>query len=399
MTPLVRHLALVGALLGGVVLADGPQSIPDPAVVARSFPQAATSADGFVKVIAAVVPGDEMGFRDPILSFVGNFGDALRKGLNLPTLPRRSRPGLVIMAQDGRTNDARVVSHKTFLPRLGITETRVWLPSPGYSDFARLRFEIARAYLRGYVDSYLELPRSQGAPPPADIPNWVVAGAIAQSNIEVARADMREVLDGWSDGQFPFFPVLTAWREIPPVLDGFLVGWMKEKKLFGGYFEDLAKGRGWDGARLATALTGETDPVRQDMVSDSRFLRLMRKVISPGSSGEVDLRFFASHLLLYSPFYDKMFGNGHSYCTFREAAERFSEDPEVRRVAGRKAREVPLLALGRGEELQQAAFAYMEFLNALARGEEPGRLTLRLDEADLKLEAARVAARKGKSDR
>ena len=71
----------------------------------------------------------------------------------------------------------------------------------------------------------------------------------------------------------------------------------------------------------------------------------------------------------------------------------------MRRVAGRKAREVPLLALGRGEELQQAAFAYMEFLNALARGEEPGRLTLRLDEADLKLEAARVAARKGKSDR
>ena len=108
-----------------------------------------------------------------------------------------------------------------------------------------------------------------------------------------------------------------------PARTGWLPGRVDEKKLFGGYFEDLAKGRGWDGARLATALTGETDPVRQDMVSDSRFLRLMRKVISPGSSGEVDLRFFASHLLLYPPFYDKMFGNGHSYCTFREAAERF----------------------------------------------------------------------------
>ena len=78
----------------------------------------------------------------------------------------------------------------------------------------------------------------------------------------------------------------------------------------------------------------------------------------------------------------------------REAVLLFPEEPEVRRAAELKAKEVPLYAIGRGEELQQASLSYMEFLREFARGGSPQRLLELLDAADLKFELAREAVRK-----
>ena len=89
-----------------------------------------------------------------------------------------------------------------------------------------------------------------------------------------------------------------------------------------------------------------------------------------------------------------MFGGISHGCTLREAAESCSEDPEVRMVASRKAKEVPLHAIGKGEELQQASLAYMEFLQALSRGEKVARLLELLDAADMKFGLAEEAVRK-----
>ena len=83
----------------------------EPAVVRRKpseMPKVATSAGGFVKVVAADVPGDPMGFRLPILQFATRNLRELEKAYKLE-MPRREEPGLVIYALDGRTNDTRVI--------------------------------------------------------------------------------------------------------------------------------------------------------------------------------------------------------------------------------------------------------------------------------------------------
>ena len=89
-----------------------------------------------------------------------------------------------------------------------------------------------------------------------------------------------------------------------------------------------------------------------------------------------------------------MFTGCHIGCTFRAAVTLASEDLEVRRAAARKAQEIPLHAIGRGEELQQASLAYRDFLVALADGEDSERLTALLDAADAKLALAEEAVRK-----
>lgn len=360
--------------------------------IVRTMPKNKSSSDGFVRVFAAEVPGDEMGFCDPLVQFASGIVRSLGKTLSLPALPYGREPGLVIYAQDGRTNDTRVVA-RTSRRRSG-PFTRIWLPSPGFSDIDQLRIEVAKAYFRAAVEMFRELPPPKGAPPPVEMPEWLVVGALRLTDIELARIDMRDVLEGWSDGYFPFFPSLCARKDVPSILAGYLAGWMKEKLLFPDVMKDLAAGKELDGSWLAEKLTGEKDAVRQDRVSDYRLLRLLRKVISPGRAARSDLRIFASRLLLYPPFYDKMFGGISHGCTFREAAELFSEDPEVRMVAARKAKEIPLHAIGKGDELQQASLAYMEFLQALANGEKTARLLELLDAADVKFGLAEEAVRK-----
>ena len=367
------------------------------AEVLKTLPKSQTSSDGFVTVVATDVPGDEIGFRGPLVQFASGIAHSLGKALAIPELPRRREAALIIYAQDGRTNDTRVVTRVS--RRRSGPLTRIWLPSPGYSDIVQLRFEVAKAYFRAAVENYRELPPPPGTPPPAELPEWLVDGALRQTDIEQARADLRSVLEGWSSGYFPFFPSLCAQTNMPSVLAGYLAGWLKEKTLYPTLLKDFAAGQAWHAEDFATKLTDCTEAVEQDAASDQRLLRLLRKVISPGRSSYADLRIFASRLLLYPSFYDKMFAGSHIGCTFREAVTLASADAEVRRIAARKAQEVPLHAIGRGEELQQASLAYREFLVALAEGESSDRLTALLDAADAKLALAAEAVRKREENR
>lgn len=381
-------LLLAAGSMAGAAMEDAAPP-PDPAQVMRSLPKSVVSSDGFVKVIAADVPGDDMGFRGPVMRFATETIHSLGHALSLPALPRCREPGLVIYAQDGRTNDTRVVA-RAVRRRTGVT-TRVWLPSPGYSDIALFRFEVARAYLRAAVDMYMELPVKKGTPPPVELPDWLVYGVLRLSDQELARADMRKVLDQWSSAKLPFFPTVCSGDGRSAAVAGYLAGWLREKSLYPAMLADYAAGRPWSGGVLASRLTEETDPLRQDVVSDQRMLRIMRKVISPGFTSSSDLDFFASRLMLYPPYFDRKFGAGIGNCTFREALNHYHDDPVMRSVAARRAREVPLYALGRGEALQQASLAYMEFLQSIANNAESSRATELLAAADAKLEAVRVA--------
>ena len=324
------------------------------AAVAR-LPRSTSSSDGLVRVVATDVPGDEIGFRAPILNFAMREIRAIAKTYNI-NAPSVKEPAIVIYAMDGHTNDTRVVSRAR--RRKDIVSTRIWLPSPGFSDLELLRVAVATAYLRACS---------------LDFPEWVVQGLMRGTSIDVEHEDVRFVLKLWSESRLPFFPALCtdlrAARGKGGALAGFIVSWMKEKKTIDVWRKRFAAGEKWDGKRLAEDLTGECDPIRQDRACDERLVRLTNSVLSPGKASEWDLTVFASRLLLYPPFFDKIYGANRTYCTFDEAVALAERNPGVRQSAFRKAREVPLYAIGRGDDMAAVAFAYRDFLLALSQDE------------------------------
>lgn len=333
--------------------------------VSGIMPRAAVSSDGFVRVVSNDDPRDKVGFRRPILAFAVNEIDSLSKTYGIKR-EKTANPGLVIYALDGRTNDTRVVVRRE-TRKDGSGVSKVFLPSPGYSDLDDLRSAIARAFLG------------------PDLPDWVIQGVLRCRNEDVRRDDTRFVLQLWSSGRLPFFPALcTDLREAKgraAALPGYVVGWMLERKIF-----PELRNRPWDGKKLAEMLTGETDPSLQDRASDERLVRLSRSVLEPGTCDRWDADFFSSRMMLYSPsFAVKLAGDGYS-CSYRQALEEGESNLVVRTAALLKSREVPLYALGRGERLQDVARTYQRFLLGVAAGEDKKKLAGMLKAADVKLE-------------
>jgi len=353
------------------------------AVVRRKpseMPKVASSANGFVEVVAADVPGDPMGFRFPILGFATRNIRELERRYKLE-MPRRDRAGLVIHALDGRTNDTRVVA-RAFRREAGLV-TRIWLPSPGYSDIDLLRFEIAKAYFASWIDR----AAPKGAVP-GTLPDWFVQGALRAVDSQTAHDDVRFVLNLWSSARLPFFPALCTDLRVAKgpaaALPGYVVSYVQERRAFKSVLERLASGAAWDGAWLAERLTGESDPVAQDRVSDERLFRLSRAVLSPGHASDWDVQLFASRLWLYPA------GRGGAPgrpCSFAEAIPLAATNVQLRAAAAKKSLEMPMYVLGRGEKMMEAGEAYRLFLVAVARGGEPGELRPLLKKADDILDA------------
>ena len=128
---------------------------------------------------------------------------------------------------------------------------------------------------------------------------------------------------------------------------------------------------------------------------DDRMLKLARSVLEPGVAREADVLRFASRLFLYPEVYSSPFCREFTACTFREAITMARRDPRIRFIAFERMPLIVVYGGGHGEELQEAATAYAEFLRALAvytkSEKELGEM---LDAADAKLQAALEAARK-----
>ena len=336
-------------------------------------PRSAVSSDGFIRVVAYDDPGDDVGFRLPVLSFAGKTIDAVAQAFDLKRA-KYSEPGLVIYAMEGRTNDTRVVvKRETRRDRPAVT--KIFLPSPGYSDIDDLRMGVVRAFL---------------GPEP---PDWMVQGVLRCIDEDTRRDDQRFVLSLWSNGRLPFFPAICTDLRVgkgpAAALPGYVAGWVRERKLLGTLI-----GRPWDGKRLAELLTGETDPVLQDRASDEHLARLERSVLEPGKCGVFELDVFSSRLFLKAPTFDVKMCKGRSTCSFAEAIEAGDSNLAVRAVALMKSREVPLYAIGRGEKLAAAAAAYERFLLGVAAGEDGRKLKEMLDVAEARLEVAYEKRRK-----
>ncbi len=380
-----RIVLAVFAMLAGFFACaqeEAPAAAPPARKRAAEMPKAALGADGFVEVVAADVPGDPVGFRLPILQFTTRLVREVERvyGLSMP----RGGVGLLIHAQDGTTNDVRVISRAG--RRAGAAITHVWLPSPGFSDLEALRYAIVKAYFRGWIDRN----RPKGVAAAAEMPDWMALGALRGLDGATVHDDKRAALAMWSEARLPFFPVLCrdlrAGAGEEAALCGYVVSWLKERKLFRKALEGLAAGRAYEGARLAADLTGETDPDEQDRASDERLARLTRAVLSPGRASRWDLKVFLSRLLLYPAEFDKNIGAKGTSCTFREAIALAADHPALREAAARKAREMPFCAIGRGPALAEASEAYRLFLTGLARGDAPDELGRLLDEAEAQMQ-------------
>lgn len=121
-------------------------------------------------------------------------------------------------------------------------------------------------------------------------------------------------------------------------------------------------------------------------VDDEEGFFLLRKILEPGVASRRDVLTFASRLYLYPRTYDEKFAGGFDSLSFQDAIKFAKIDLRVRFLAFFKARELPVLAGGRGEGLEQAANEYVQFLLALAKGEKTEKeLQEMLTAADEKL--------------
>ena len=101
--------------------------------------------------------------------------------------------------------------------------------------------------------------------------------------------------------------------------------------------------------------------------TDEDYFKLQRKVLAPGVATWEDIQTFASRLRLYPLAYAAPFCGCYTECTFSEAISLAHQDPAVRLAAFIKARQLPILGGGHGEELSEIAAAYSDFLMELAR--------------------------------
>jgi hypothetical protein len=119
---------------------------------------------------------------------------------------------------------------------------------------------------------------------------------------------------------------------------------------------------------------------------DEDYLKLQRKVLTPGRAAPEDVAVFASRLYLYPPYFCLPFAGVHDRCTFDEAIALAHRDAIVRYAALRKMMELSLFGGGRGERMTAAVDAYVAFLRALALGQATdAELTALLADADGKL--------------
>lgn len=107
-----------------------------------------TQAEGLVKVYANCAVDVRREFQAPIARFAGETVAALA-GAERRRLTRFAQPGIVLHLGDVRTNCTDVIVRVATNEEQVIT--RLFLPSPAFTDLGVLRTEIVRAYYRTVV--------------------------------------------------------------------------------------------------------------------------------------------------------------------------------------------------------------------------------------------------------
>ena len=357
------------------------------------------SRDNFIEVFTDEIdPADGVGFKGPIFKSAVDSVERIASltGLEMP----RGGVGLVIHVGAGTNEDTSVVC-RVERNNSGSVVTRMYLPSPGFSDLDTFSRQIAAAYLRAWASRTADAAAGARGADFKEAPEWVAHGLSRVIDESFSLFDRLDALDLWQSGGMPFFPNMPSLLKFDTdrgsSLCGFLVKWMLEQKLeeedrksktvFVEMVERLSKGKEWDNSSMLSLLTGETDPQSQDAAFDNHMLKLRQAVLVPGQSTPEDVRTFSSRLFLYPSFFDVSFPDGRKAMPFRLAV-KYASDPVVRVAAYMRLRGLELTVIGRSEKLVNAAKSHVRFLRALALGEDKDSLTTKLDEAEALLGAA-----------
>lgn len=343
--------------------------------ISEMTPKGVFSADKSISVFAPDVPGDDIGFRTPLLHFANNIFADLKRTFDTGKPPPRISPILVIRCGDGLdanggfTNDPSV--KVTTSLRNGERQHNIYLPAPGYSDRAELAHAIAKSYFGAW----------------GDVPDWFVAGALRQTDVQNVIRDTDAVLEEWRAGFLPPMQSLCN-GEGDDAADSFTIHWMRDSNSLHRILDTIAAGEEFSASLVAEELAGSRNFAAQEAALDEQLLKLNRAVLNPGNASPRELNVFSSHLELYPAVFDLHFGDGERKISFRKAIA-CRKDPIVRMAALLKMRDLPLRAVGRGDALQNSAIAYTEFLKLLATGAEEEALNDALDAAEALLAAAK----------
>lgn len=161
-----------------------------------------TQAEGLVQVYADCSEDLRREYQMPVASFAAETVKTLYQGLNRKPV-RFPKPGIVIHIGDVRTNlttvAVRVATNESRIV------SRIYVPSPGFADLGKLRFEVAKAFFRsveGREVSETEAVRAYRRADPAlriaderqMLEDWL-AGAGGVTNDEEGLKLMRKVID------------------------------------------------------------------------------------------------------------------------------------------------------------------------------------------------------------
>lgn len=104
-----------------------------------------TRSHGLVQVFANCPSDMRDEFHAPVARYVSKTCDDLYS-FTTNTPSRFTVPGITVYIGDGRTNDTSVLS-QAYMRNDGTFCTRIYLPSPGFSDLTKFKREIARAFI------------------------------------------------------------------------------------------------------------------------------------------------------------------------------------------------------------------------------------------------------------
>ena len=379
-----------------ILLASACAALGEEAPVVRPSPAdllpraTIVSSDNAFEISAA---SSSMGFRGPVLFFVGQFRKEFLHSVQLDP-GRVGHPILIRLGSS--TNDLRVIG--SFAPGVAGGE-REWIemPDPGHADLDLLRTALAQAILREWRRT---LPGAPGPKPLQDPPAWLLAGIARHVGAEHRLEDLDGVHTQWQHGRLPSLAELLS-TEPPaalqhPAMQAVLAAWLLEHPggTVGAVLRRLAEGTPWSPELVAETMHAQKSIGGLGEDWDAWQVNAMREVRQVGVTTPGMVRAFRSQLLLYPGDSGLLVADSWRGRTFEECLA-LPATPEVRKALRDKAAAIRAFSAGRDGALQRVAVAYETVFDALAAGEASGKLRAMLAQAEAERRQLEERAEKG----
>ncbi len=279
---------------------------------------------------------------------------------------------------------------------------RLTLVNPEVISGEEARLVLCQAILRLMVEACLQAHRdgdhAEPAETPVNIPSWLLSG-VARNLFPEQRARNRDrVVDRWQKGRLPPLVSFVGEHSGPApdasvILDdpdrfvsGLFIDWLAEQGPESGWFAGVAARLGTDALSSPVWLVDLVNGCRtvSDLEDrwDAWLLEQRYVVHRPGTTTRVAFERLTEALLLYPADFDMpLTGNLYRSARIHDLAD-VREAPWLDRVVGRKADELRIIAVGRGDDLREVVDAYCAYLESITAPRCGGEAKALLRKAD-----------------